>query len=379
MRKALLIICFINALSLIDCKNKKDNKALLFGAIAVSKNQSQKVINETYTNGSNFTLLIGSIVTLSPANHTDGSTYSITPSLPSGLGFNTSTGVISGSPSINISPTVFTITQTKPDGSKVIYTIIIGVSGSGTGNSNETTTAAPSFNPAEGLITSLQSISITTLTSGATIYYTTDGTSPTANSNIYTAPLANVWSLSGKTIQAFASKTGLTSSSVASAVFSYPTLKTGQTTVYSTGDNGSNQTGVARNYSDNSNGTITDNASGLVWQKCSRGQNNDSTCSGAATTVDWSNAGSYCSALSLASKTWRLPARFELETLPDYSKATSPAIDTSVFPNTVAGYYWSSTVYAPISTNAIMVYFSTGNTGSNNKTTSYYVRCVSGP
>ena len=36
--------------------------------------------------------------------------------------------------------------------------------------------------------------------------------------------------------------------------------------------------GAAR-FNDNSNGTVTDNGTGLVWQKCSRGQNT-ADCSG---------------------------------------------------------------------------------------------------
>ena len=36
-------------------------------------------------------------------------------------------------------------------------------------------------------------------------------------------------------------------------------------------------------YTDNGNGTVTDNNTGLIWQKCGVGQNNDSACSGTAT------------------------------------------------------------------------------------------------
>jgi len=100
-------------------------------------------------------------------------------------------------------------------------------------------------------------------------------------------------------------------SGILSGVFSYPPLKTGQTNNYSTtGSDGDLQKGVARSYTDNGDGTVTDKATGLVWQKCSRGQNNH------ATATNWTDAGSYCSSLSLASRTWRLPSRQELETLP---------------------------------------------------------------
>jgi len=55
-------------------------------------------------------------------------------------------------------------------------------------------------------------------TSGATVYYTTDGTTPTTSSPVYTAQIG----LSGrgsKTVKTFAVKAGFNNSSVATAVF----------------------------------------------------------------------------------------------------------------------------------------------------------------
>ena len=77
-------------------------------------------------------------------------------------------------------------------------------------------------------------------------YYTTDGTNPTTSSSQYSSPLVNIWSLAGKTIKAFAVKSGMTDSGILSGVFSYPPLKTGQTNNYSTtGSDGDLQKGVA--------------------------------------------------------------------------------------------------------------------------------------
>ena len=47
--------------------------------------------------------------------------------------------------------------------------------------------AAPSFNPAPGSYTSAQSVTISTSTSGATIYYTANGTTPSSTTGRYTA------------------------------------------------------------------------------------------------------------------------------------------------------------------------------------------------
>jgi hypothetical protein len=60
-------------------------------------------------------------------------------------------------------------------------------------------------------------------------------------------------------------------------------------------------------FTDNSNGTVTDQATGLVWQKCSAGLSGTSCGTGSAGTYTWANALSYCNSLSLASRTWRLP------------------------------------------------------------------------
>ena len=67
-------------------------------------------------------------------------------------------------------------------------------------------------------------------------------------------------------------------------------LKTGQLISYLLGDDGTHQKTISHSYVDNGDGTITDNLTGLIWQKCSNGQNNDSSCSGTATAPDWASA-----------------------------------------------------------------------------------------
>jgi hypothetical protein len=49
-----------------------------------------------------------------------------------------------------------------------------------------------------------------------------------------------------------------------------PVPKTGQTTSYASGDDGALQKGVAwptPRFTDNSNGTVTDKLTGLIWMK----------------------------------------------------------------------------------------------------------------
>ena len=125
-------------------------------------------------------------------------------------------------------------------------------------------------------------------------------------------------------------------------------------------------------YTDYGNGTVTDNATGLMWDKCSWGQTwSSNTCSGTATTHTWSAALGVAVTANSASyrsyNDWRLPNKNELESLVKLDAATSPAIDTSAFPNTPSDPFWSSTTFAPNTGDAWYVYFNNGDVGNDNK------------
>jgi hypothetical protein len=77
------------------------------------------------------------------------------------------------------------------------------------------TLAAPTFSPAAGSYTTAQTVTLSAAT-GATIYYTTNGSTPTTGSPKYSAPL----SISATTtIKAIAVASGYTNSAVASATY----------------------------------------------------------------------------------------------------------------------------------------------------------------
>jgi hypothetical protein len=76
--------------------------------------------------------------------------------------------------------------------------------------------AAPSFSPAGGTYTSTQTVTISTTTPSATIYYTTDGSAPTTSSLVQTKPITVAAS---QTIKAIAIATGHSSSPMNAAAY----------------------------------------------------------------------------------------------------------------------------------------------------------------
>ena len=79
--------------------------------------------------------------------------------------------------------------------------------------------AAPSFSPSAGSYVGDRNVTISTTTSGATIYYTTDGSDPTTSSTVYSSAIA-LTAPSTTTIKALAVRTGYNDSGIVSGVFS---------------------------------------------------------------------------------------------------------------------------------------------------------------
>ncbi|GAB3860515.1 hypothetical protein GCM10027610_101580 [Dactylosporangium cerinum] len=83
-----------------------------------------------------------------------------------------------------------------------------------------TTVATPTFTPPAGTYTSAQSVAISTSTPGATIRYTTDGSTPTTSSPVYTGP---VTVSASTTLKAIGTASGMTTSAVATAAYTITT------------------------------------------------------------------------------------------------------------------------------------------------------------
>ena len=96
---------------------------------------------------------------------------------------------------------------------------LIGILNSSKGNSGTPvmqTVATPVFSVASGAVVSGTSVTITCSTEGAKIYYTTDGTKPTAESTEYTTAISVTAAV---TLKAIAVKSGMNDSAVASVSY----------------------------------------------------------------------------------------------------------------------------------------------------------------
>ncbi len=122
-------------------------------------------------------------------------------------------------------------------------------------------------------------------------------------------------------------------------------------------------------YTDNGNGTITDNRTGLIWLK-------DPEATVVNSTYTWTNAIAACETLSYVYNDWRLPNIRELESIVDYGTAASAKINATYFPNTQGDYYLSSTTYTPNTASVWFVLFSNGYVSFFSKGGAGRVRCV---
>jgi hypothetical protein len=180
---------------------------------------------------------------------------------------------------------------------------------------------------------------------------------------------------------------------------------TGQTTSYGPGSDGAVQAGAPLSYTDNGDGTITDNNTGLTWEKKS---DDDSihdvhnkytwgmtsppyTMNGTMVTTfldtlnDVGGGGASCFA---GHCDWRIPNRNELHSIV-HSETSSPAVsaafNTACAPActvltcscTLSSNYWTSTTFA-IPDLAWFVYFDYGYDGADSKTHLFFVRAVRG-
>jgi hypothetical protein len=144
------------------------------------------------------------------------------------------------------------------------------------------------------------------------------------------------------------------------------------------GQDGVYQSGcpTANRFVDNGDGTVTDNCTGLMWQRETSDVYADGTIDH-KDVVGWLGALKHCEALELAGHTdWRLPNLRELQSIVDYGRCL-PSIDP-VFGAVSGWYYWSSSTYVPLPSFAWIVYVDDGIVYYDNKINGGYVRAVRG-
>lgn len=157
------------------------------------------------------------------------------------------------------------------------------------------------------------------------------------------------------------------------------TSPTEQTTSFRTGDDGYFKKGYPRNgarFTDNGDGTITDNATGLMWVKEPGAIGGNFGSAGSPAKMTWNNAIDECLALNYAGhNNWRLPNIKELLSIQQWQTGP-PTINTAFFPNTVSANYWTSSTLTAYSLNAWVVPFGEWGISAVAKTGTQYVRPV---
>ncbi len=175
------------------------------GTIAVSGNGNGTVATPTFSvaagsyNAAQTVSILDATVGSSIYYTTDGSTPVA----------NTGTSTLySGPLTVAVSETINAIAVDSGDTSSTVATAAYSITLPGV-------TATPVLSAA-GTFTTPQAVSITDATSGASIYYTTDGSTPSASSNLYAGPIAVSTT---ETIKAIAIASSLSNSTVASAMY----------------------------------------------------------------------------------------------------------------------------------------------------------------
>ncbi len=158
------------------------------------------------------------------------------------------------------------------------------------------------------------------------------------------------------------------------------------------GEDGALQKGVAwpnPRFTDNSNGTVTDNLTGLIWLKNANAGND---CAGADVgTETWANAlasAAACNTAAYAGYTdWRLPNVREMQSLIHYGFYNPAVPNTAGTGQWTAGYpftgvqsnfYWTSTTYAGLYSSAWTVYLLDAAVAAYDKSNTFYVWPVRG-
>lgn len=126
-------------------------------------------------------------------------------------------------------------------------------------------------------------------------------------------------------------------------------------------------------------GVVTHLQTGLMWMRCSLGQNWDGTaCNEFPSNYSWQDALQQADTQVFAGYSdWRLPNKNELASIIEVS-CVNPTINSIIFPGTPVAYYWTSTPFAAIQNQAWSVHFNNGYVNYELKSGKLHVRLVRG-
>jgi hypothetical protein len=252
-----------------------------------------------------------------------------TPGFSPAAGTYTSTQTVTITDSTSGSTIYYTTNGTTPTTASTAYSSAITISATETleaiaakaGYSNSAVDSAaytistpqvatPGFSPTPGNYISAQTVTITDSTSGSTIYYTTNGTTPTTNSSAYSSAITVS---STETVEALATHSGDTNSAVASAI-------------YTIGSSGTPANGYY---------TIQNLGSGLVLDGGGLG-----TAKGTWVVQNANNSGAKNSQVwgvsSLGNGTYQIINMGSSLSLDDYADGTGNGSEIDVYPNSAS-------------------------------------------
>ncbi len=122
---------------------------------------------------------------------------------------------------------------------------------------------------------------------------------------------------------------------------------------------------------------VIDTRTQLIWKHCSLGQSGNNCETGSAGTYTWQQAleAAYTDPADPGPQR-RLPNLKELQSIFG-QRGSDPAVNLSVFPNTVSGWYWSASGSARNGGDAWAMHFNFGTTSHLPKNRSdFHVRLV---
>jgi N-acetylneuraminic acid mutarotase len=286
-----------------------------------------------------------------------------TPSFSPAAGTYTSSATVTISDATSGATIYYTTNGTTPTTSSIVYSSAITVSATETleaiathsGDTNSAVgsaaytiqVATPTFSPAAGTYSSAQTVTISDGTSGATIYYTTNGTTPTTSSSVYSSAI----SVSAtETLEAIATHSGDTQSVVGSAA--YTITQPAATPAFSP---------AAGTYTGTQTVTISDGTSGATIYYTTNG------------TTPTTNSSVYSSAIGV-SATETLEA---IATASGYSQsavgsaAYTIKVNTPTFSPVAGTYSTAQTVTISDATSGATIYYTTNGTTPTTSSSVY--------